>query len=86
VTRLASIKGADLVSPSGESRKLVLDRTVSIGDVVDLTAESVDRVHPVATIAWQHPHRPIERRSGRFDPMPDRLAQRIIARPIGSGP
>src|SRR5207253_9634579 len=49
-----------------------------VGDVVDLAAEGIDRIHAVAPVARQQPHRPIERGPGRFDPLANGLAQRSV--------
>src|SRR5262249_13572763 len=73
--RLSSVERGDLFAPVRECGELVLYRTVSVGDVVDLTAERVDRVHSVASILRQEPHRPVERGPRRLYTFLDRLAQ-----------
>ena len=58
--RRSIVNAVDLRSPCGKLRQFPVGRVVSIGDVVDLTAEGVDREHRLAPGRWQHPHRPIE--------------------------
>ena len=43
------------------------DRRVAVGDVVDLAAEGIDRVHRVALGRRQQAHAPVERRAGADD-------------------
>ena len=61
-------------------RFFALPRGVVIGDVVDLAAERIDRVHAVAPVLRQQPHRPVER--GRRPPRPVRGSFRA-ARVVG---
>src|ERR1700730_16057587 len=81
--RPPTIESVDLLAPYGESGELVLHRPVVIGDVVDLAAEGINRIHPVATILRQQPHGPVERATGRLDPMPDGFAQRVVPQLVG---
>src|SRR5216683_2782534 len=74
MARVPGIKRVDLRVPGGECRLLVLGRASIVGDVVELAAEGIDRVHPVAAVFWQEPHRPIERAARRRDPLANALA------------
>src|SRR5712671_4659372 len=85
MARTPVIERLDLLAPPGQSRELVFDRPHAIGDVVDLTAERIDRVHAVTAIPRQQPHRPVERGPGSLDPVPDGFAQRVFTQLIGSG-
>src|SRR6266446_101781 len=85
VPRMSRVEAVDLLAPGGEGCKLVPNRAVAVCDVVDVTAERVDRIHPVSAMVWQETHRPIERRSSRLDPMPNGLEQLRIAEPAGDG-
>ena len=84
MARTPVVKRLDLPTPPGESRKLVFDRPVAVGDVVDLAAERIDRIHAVTAIPRQQPHRPIERGPGSLDTVPDGIAQRVLTQLIGS--
>src|SRR5262249_42151454 len=79
VVRMSRIESIDLLAPGGEGGEFVLDRPLAIGDVVDLAAKRIDRVHPVPAVPRQEPHGPIERGSGRLDPTPDGFEQRRVA-------
>src|SRR5207302_7220864 len=79
VASLSVEEVVDFSAPCGQSRELLFDRPVSIGDVVDLPAERIDGVHAVTTIPRQQTHRPIERGASLLDPMPDGLAQRVFS-------
>src|SRR5689334_10091032 len=80
----ALVKRLDLRTPRVECRGFLLGRSALIvGDVVHLAAECIDRVHAVAAFPGKKPHRPIERRSGDFDPTANRFAQRRL---VGDGP
>jgi len=70
MTRMSRIKIIDFLAPGGEGRNFVLDRLLAVGDVVDLSAKCIDRVHPIPAVLRQQPHGPIERGSGRLDSMP----------------
>src|SRR5215472_2653626 len=59
VVRMSRIESIDLLAPGGEGGELVLDRPLAIGDVVDLAAKRIDRVHPVPAVPRQEAHRPI---------------------------
>src|ERR1700724_2408179 len=85
VARMAIVERLDLLMPRGQSCELVFDRPLAIGDVVDLTAERVDRVHAVTAVPRQQPHRPVERGPGSLDPMPDVFAQRLFTQVVGGG-
>src|SRR3984893_6933213 len=85
MARISRIEAVDLIAPGGKGCKLMLDRALAVCDVVDLTAERVDRIHPVSAIVWQETHSPIERRPSRLDPMPNGLEQLRITEPAGNG-
>src|SRR3984893_1629565 len=85
VARMSRIEAVDLLAPGGEGCKLVLDRALVVCDVVDLTAERVDRIHPVSAMVRQEAHSPIERRPSRLDSMPNGLEQLRITEPAGDG-
>src|SRR5882724_1435448 len=85
VARMSSKEPVDLLAPGGEGCKLVLDRALAVGDVVDLAAERVDRIHPVSAMVWQETHRPVERRPSRLDPTPNGLEHRRVAEFAGDG-
>src|SRR5712671_1968461 len=81
--RPPTIESVDFLAPYGESGELVLHRPVVIDDVVDLAAEGINRIHPVAAILRQQPHGPVKRGTGRLDPMPDGFAQRVVPQLVG---
>ncbi len=53
IVRASPIDRVDLVAPIRESGELGLDRALPVGDVVDLAAKCVYRVHPVAAVLRQ---------------------------------
>src|SRR6266850_3538877 len=85
VPRMSRVEAVDLLAPGGEGCKLVPNRAVAVCDVVDLTAERVDRIHPVSAMVWQETHCPVERRPRRLDPMPNRFEYRRITELAADG-
>src|SRR5262252_8438310 len=73
--RLTAVDRVDFLSPNTKGSKLVRDGVIPVGKIIDLATKGVDGVHPVAAVLWQHSHRPVERCSRCFDPVPDRRAQ-----------
>ena len=61
--RLAAIDAGDLSAPDVQPVPLFLNRGGTVGDIVRLAAERIDRIHRIAPSGRHQPHRPVERRA-----------------------
>src|SRR5690349_17983580 len=85
VARPTGIERINLLAPARECGELVLHRPLVIGDVVDLAAKGINRVHSVPAFLRQEAHRPVERSLRSLRPLPDRFAQRVSVCLVGDG-
>ena len=81
----ARIERVDLLAPARECGELVLHRPLFVGDVVDLAAKRINRIHSVPAFPRQEAHRPVKRRLRSLHPLPDRFAQRVSVCLVGDG-